>query len=317
MPIIPQHCGWDKLKYFHYSSILLNNDIDMKHSLPPLDGFKVFEAAARYLSFSKAADELCITKGAVSYQIKQLEQSLEYPLFRRTTRQVYLTESGQMLYQEVSRLLNDLQQSLARIRPSDRVDISIAATTYVAARWLSPRVARFLEQHPETSIRFFHEVNGSSFALDQVDIAMLWSTCDDNPPPEALLTIPMPLFPVASRSLANALQRGDRQLDKVPLLSEKRSQDHWLEWFERDVLPNPRQVIEDANVRVQAAIDGQGLILADAMMQAELDAGALVAPFQAKLHGYGYHILSAKNRRVSAQVEEMRLWLCGNTGTDQ
>ncbi len=284
----------------------------MKHSLPPLDGLKVFEAAARHLSFSKAAEELCITKGAVSYQVKRLEQQIDCQLFKRSVRQVYLTDAGQRLFHTTREVFDLLQSSLERLKPTSSYDVSIAATTYVAARWLSPRVAKFLEKHPETSIQFEHGINQDSFVLEKVDIAMHWGICDGRSGVDRLLEIPMPLFPVCNPQLAIDLKKNPDRLHQTTLLSENRDQDLWLEWFERDHLDNPRQVIEDANVRVQAAIDGQGLILADAMMKSELDAGLLRAPFNKQLSGYGYVLLRAAKGRYNKEALAMADWLMSN-----
>ena len=282
----------------------------MKHSLPPLDSFKVFESSARFLSFSKASGELCITKGAVSYQIKKLEQALDCQLFRRTTRQIYLTEAGQVLYQDVSRLLSELNDTLQRIKPDQVVDVSIAATTYFAARWLSPRVAKFLEQHPDTSIRFEHDINAAQFMLEEVDLAIVWGLCGAASDKSCLVELPMPLYPVGNPEIVRRLTENPALWQQLTLLSESREQDIWLEWFDRDVLHNPRQVIADANVRVQAAIDGQGLIMADAMMQSEEKAGLLVAPHNHQLDGYGYRFLRSIRRRPNSEALAMIDWLC-------
>ena len=125
----------------------------MKHKLPSLEALKVFESAARHLSFSLAAQELCLTKGAVSYQIRKLEESIDCALFRRATRQVYLTKTGQQLLQTTQHLFSELTHTLEQIRPEDSShDVVIGATTYVALRWLSPRISGFNERHPGVSI---------------------------------------------------------------------------------------------------------------------------------------------------------------------
>ena len=105
----------------------------MKHHLPPLDSLKAFEAAARHLSFSLAAEELCISKGAVSYQIQKLEAHIQSRLFNRLIRQVYLTDAGQSLFKTVQNQFIELDRTLGQIN-SDRnsQDITIAVTTYVA-----------------------------------------------------------------------------------------------------------------------------------------------------------------------------------------
>lgn len=283
----------------------------MKHSLPPLDSLKVFEAAARHLSFSKAADELCITKGAVSYQIRRLEQHLDFLLFRRSVRQVYLTDAGQKLLQTTREVFDALQWSLARIKPNNPYDVRIAATTYVAARWLSPRVAKFLEKHPDISIRFEHGVNNEDFTLENTDIVMRWVKCTGQHNSGQSLELPMSLFPVCNPKLAKTLKHDPDCLSRLTLLSENREQDLWLEWFDCSELDNPRQTIEDANVRVQAAIDGQGLILADHLMQFEIDSGLLVAPFEHQLSGYGYHLFRTTAHSDNLAVDAMAEWLIG------
>ncbi len=123
----------------------------MKHDLPALDGLKVFESAARQLSFSQAARELCITKGAVSYQIRRLEERLDCALFQRDVRQVYLTHAGQQLLQTTQRIFAELTATLPQIKPGDKAhDVMIGVTTYVALRWLSPRISGFNQSNPHT-----------------------------------------------------------------------------------------------------------------------------------------------------------------------
>ncbi len=278
----------------------------MKHHLPSLDALKVFESAARQLSFSLAAEELCITKGAVSYQIRKLEESLDCALFRRSIRQVFLTNAGQQLFLTTQRLFDDLSRTLGQIKPVDSGhDVHVGATTYVAVRWLSSRIARYSEQNPDVSIVLQHSVNSEDYKLQDVDITIRWAACKGKTDRSRLLEMPMSLYPVCSPDLLKRHKikcqpgSGERQqmnqapFNTVPLLCEDRAMDLWQAWFgnETPALSNPRRVIADANVRTQAAIDGQGMTLADALMQPELDRGELVAPFQHRLQGYGYHLL--------------------------
>ena len=284
----------------------------MKHPLPPLDALKVFESAARHLSFTAAAAELCLTKGAVSYQVRRLEQQLGCALFRRAIRQVYLTEAGQTLHRTTRNVFEELGDTLKRIAGADRQEVVIATTTYVAARWLSARVARFLERHPSVEIRFHHDETESSAHPGEVDLSITWGACRGAGDPKCLREMPMPLFPVCSPDMAAAIQGGSLAVDSIRLLSENRQQDLWLEWFNQSALSNPRQVIQDANVRVQAAIDGQGLILADDMMQSELESGRLVTPFSHHLAGYGYRIHCPQPSPRNDRVESFINWLLQN-----
>ena len=303
----------------------------MKHRLPALDGLKVFESAARHLSFSSAASELCISKGAVSYQISKLEQQLACTLFKRSVRQVYLTEAGQLLLQTTRHCFGELDRTLVQLRDdNDQAAVTVATTTYVAARWLSSRIARFNERYPEVAVLLQHPVNPASFSLADFDIAVRWQRCDEIAHRDQLAQLTMPLYPVVSPQLlrrhgldpAASLDPADwaaAVLLQLPLLDEDRQQDLWCEWFtsagvDFSQITNPRRTISDANVRVQAAVDGQGLILADAMMQTEIDNGLLVAPFAAQLHGYGYALLAAPSRPTRPNAEALRQWLADEFG---
>lgn len=296
----------------------------MKHKLPPLDALKVFESAARHLSFSLAAQELCLTKGAVSYQIRKLEQSLDCALFRRSVRQVYLTKAGQRLLQTTQRLFSELEHTFEQIKPEDSShDVVIGATTYVALRWLSTRISGFNERHPDVSILLQHSVNSDDFRIQDVDFAIRWDRMAGSDKRGLLLELPMSLFPVCSPQLLarHGISVTNKQLEiadlckngleSTPLLCEDRSLDLWQLWYGKQSrsLENPRRVIADANVRTQAAIDGQGWTMADALMQRELDSGALVVPFAHTLDGYGYAIQTYPGRFVSQSAQALGKWL--------
>jgi DNA-binding transcriptional LysR family regulator len=295
----------------------------MKHDLPALDGLKVFEAAARHLSFSQAARELCISKGAVSYQVRRLEESLDCALFQRDVRQVYLTHAGQQLLQTTQRSFAELAATIRQIKPGDHAhDVMIGVTTYVALRWLSPRISGFSQANPDTSILLQHSVNSEDFRIQDVDFAIRWDAMQCDGSQQRPLEMPMPLFPVCSPRLLESLdlpggaldaeQIASPPLDTIPLLCEEdRSLDLWQAWYGKQPRPlvNPRRIIADANVRTQAAVDGQGWTLADALMQRELDAGDLVAPFAHRLNGYGYAMLGSPARYVSRKALELRNWL--------
>ncbi len=294
----------------------------MKHALPPLDALKVFESAARQLSFSLAARELCITKGAVSYQIRRLEEALDRALFQRTVRQVYLTHAGQQLLQTTQRCFADLDDTFKRIKPGDSDhDVLIGVTTYVALRWLSPRISGFNQNSPNISILLQHSVNADNFRIQDVDFVIRWCRMDGKTSHQRPLELPLPLFPVCSprllesiENVAGGMQQAEMStaaLASTPLLCEERSLDLWQAWYGKQQQPmrNPRRVIDDANVRTQAAVDGQGWTMADALMQRELDAGDLVAPFAHQLDGFGYAIETSPSRYVNRKALELRSWL--------
>ena len=296
----------------------------MKHHLPSLDALKAFESAARHLSFSLAAQELCITKGAVSYQVRKLEDSLDCALFRRAVRQVYLTDAGQQLLQTSQKMFDALTRTFEQIKPGESAhSVIVGATTYVSLRWLSPRISGFSEQHPQISILLQHLVNAEDFSVQDVDFAIRWCQMEGQLSRSRLLELPMPLFPVCSPVMLerhglsatderlSASELGSPALSSIPLLCEDRRFDLWQGWFgeQQQVLSNPRRIIADANVRTQAAIDGQGWTMADALMQRELDSGLLVAPFSHQLQGFGYAIQASPGRYLSQNSLALRNWL--------
>ena len=304
----------------------------MKHHLPSLDSLKAFESAARHLSFSHAAYELCITKGAVSYQIRKLEEQLQCELFKRSVRQVYLTSEGQTLFNSTKKLFREFTITCERLKEiKQQSNVTIASTTYVAARWLSSRISLFTDKYPNINIVLQHSVNTDEFKIDDADLSILWGPCTGTLNDLCFAEIPMSIYPVISPHILKS-QRIEASTSfnpietfleepfcKIPLLCEDRQLDTWQEWFDRNTLhtlpqnkhinlTNPRRVISDANVRVQAAIDGQGLILADNLMCNEMNNGLLLKPFKEELEGYGYGLYSASSRRYADNALILKEW---------
>jgi DNA-binding transcriptional LysR family regulator len=238
-------------------------------------------------------------------------------------RQVYLTDAGQKLFHTTRRLFDELEQTIDQLTPIDGDhDVAIAASTYVALRWLSSRIARFNERYPVISIVLQHSVHAYDFKLQDVDIAIRWGVLTDTPIGSLLFEMPMPLYPVCSPGLLqrygldNAKGLANDSFNTTPFcdmlfLCEDRNFDLWQPWFgvEKQPLAQPRRIIADANVRTQAAIDGQGWTMADALMASELSSGTLVAPFEHQLEGYGYALLASSGRYVSQKAIKLREWL--------
>ncbi|HCH23231.1 MAG TPA: LysR family transcriptional regulator [Oceanospirillaceae bacterium] len=284
----------------------------MKHSLPPLDSLKAFEASARLLSFTRAADELCVSKGAISYQIKKLEQHLGQALFKRTTRQVLLTDAGQLLFQQTQLWFEDMAKHLDSLAVNHQQHLVIAVTTYTAVRWLSPRLSAFSQAHSDLQIQLQHTINQANFDSHGVDLSIHWQHQQG----DCQHFVRSPLFPVASPQLIARLpaprlkagQLGSEPWQQVNLLAEPREEDLWQAWNQGLLADNPRQIIEDANVRVQAAIDGQGLILADDLMRTEIDAEALLPVSQDVLTEAGYGLKS-----YTQSGQQLLSWLMDST----
>src|SRR5450755_3358000 len=123
------------------------------HELPSLDLLKGFEAAARHMSFTKAAAELFVTQSAISRQVKALEDQLGVPLFRRRHRELLLTEAGQTLLKTTTDVLRQLRETTARLRTGRGGMLTVAATISFASLWLVPRLNAFRKLHPEIDVR--------------------------------------------------------------------------------------------------------------------------------------------------------------------
>lgn len=290
--------------------------------LPSLRALQIFESAARHLSFTKASVELCVTQGAVSSQVRKLEQELGVRLFTRSTRQVILTERGALLARACRRGFEGIRTEIEFITErSVSNTITIAVSTYVTTRWLSRHLVDFLEESPESTIRFQHTVNATDFEMDGVDLAIrlgkgVWSGFRSER-----------LFAMDRRLMCSPhLLKGDKgmrtlgDLSAYTLLRDMPSIDMWDEWLDFAGL-DPRRfsksiAFSDPVVRVQAAVDGRGLVLADDFCREELALGRLVEPFDIRLPGYGYYLLRPEEREDRKIVRKFRDWIMDRAAQD-
>ncbi len=287
----------------------------MFDQLPSLKALRAFEAAARHASFTNAANELSLTQGAISYQVRQLESELGISLFKRSPRQVRLTAEGQSLYRTTHRLFRELEDEIHSIAPAqDQSILTISVSTFFVTRWLSKRLGNFLNSHPEITLRLQHSVNDPGFIVENVDLAIRWG--DGNwPESESELMIPSPMFAACSPKLIEGDNPQTRleSLRKKTFLHDQASNDSWREWLQKagmaDLGSGPGPEIIDPNVRVQSAIDGHGLVLANILIGDDIVAGRLVNPFDIQLEGYGFHLryTHAVHRRPAFQL--FRQWL--------
>ncbi len=253
--------------------------------MPPLKALLYFEAGARHLSFTKAANELSVTQTAVSHQVKHLEQWFGKSLFRRETRRLVLTEAGVGLYPVVAEALDKIAATAARIRAApDRRTLTVSVTPTFGSRWLARRLGRFWQPHPDIDLRLHHSVQLVDFHRDDVDVAIRWG--DGNWPDTSsewlMAAVAMPLCCPELLSDPNALRRPS-DLSRHTLLHEKDYQE-WTEWLigagAADVDGRRGPVIDDPNSIVRAAVAGHGVMMGSpTMLRAELEAGRLITPF--------------------------------------
>lgn len=286
----------------------------MLRKISSLNNLRTFEVAARRTSFTKAAEELNITQGAVSYQIRQLELQIGTKLFHRETRKVSLTDAGERLYAVTRRALMDIDMEIRALTPDQKAaQLTIAVSTYFAIKWLSPRLGGFLGAFPESSLQLLHTVNDVDFDIGMCDFAIRWGRA-----PWTGLTsyelLPMRMIPMCAPALVGTGGLGSpADLRNVVLLRDRENVDLWPAWLERaGVAPDSAgkgRTIIDPVVRIQAAMDGQGVVLGDDLAGDEIASGRLVVPFAAALDGYGYHLLWSKHAELRGVAADFRKWI--------
>jgi LysR family glycine cleavage system transcriptional activator len=255
--------------------------------LPPLRSFRVLEAAVRHQNYTRAADELHLTHSAVSHQIHALESSLGVRLFERAGRQMRATESGRQLAQDVRATLDSLATAVERVRGGDNGNsITVSVLPSFAAAWLVARLGSFLELHPNIELRLESTTALADFRNDGVDVAIRYGSGNY----EGFETIKLfddELFPSMSPKLARSARvRVPADLARVPLL---RIRTHaWAPWFAAAGVdmtePRKGSVFNDSELALQAAMQGQGVVLArGSLAAAKLRAGLLVAPFKQRI----------------------------------
>ncbi|MEM9602843.1 MAG: LysR substrate-binding domain-containing protein [Pseudomonadota bacterium] len=282
------------------------------------DSLRVFVDVARYPSFSEAAEALHMTKGAISYQIKLLEAQLGMALFVRGARGSTLTRAGKNLLALSESRYRDLESDLLALRGLSSETLTIGVSTYFAARWLSPRLTAFMQLHPGIVLRLQPMVRLFDLEQQGVDVAIRWGhgRWDDA---DILPFMPLPTYPMGNRAAFEAVQQGGarRALQRLTLLRDHDDSNAWTDWWSHAGWPARRRrdtlIILDPNVRVQAVIDGQGVALMDALVQSEIDAGALWVLSDTGLTDYGYWLARPRRTRHNVAADHFIAWMQAQT----
>ncbi len=260
--------------------------------LPPLNALRAFEAAARNLSFRKAAEELNVTPAALSHQIRGLEDYLQTRLFHRLTRRVELTEAGLLIQPDISEGFDSLTRAIERLvnRPDDNVIVVTAGPAFTG-KWLAPRLFRFAAAHPHIDLRIAANLALTDFRGDGIDAAIRFGS-GDYPGLYSEKLFDDMMLPMCSPSLLEGPDaiRVPADLRHVTLIHDDSlvhvlpSGPNWRTWLEmagiKDVDPGRGLRFNLADHAIDAAIEGAGVVLARRVLaQRDLDAGRLVAPF--------------------------------------
>jgi LysR family transcriptional regulator, glycine cleavage system transcriptional activator len=284
----------------------------MRRHLPPLNALPSFEAAARHLSFSRAADELNVTHGAVSRAVRNLEDQLGVQLMIRATRSVRLTPIGASFAAEIRNVLDQLA-SAATGQTSGMVNVSTIDS--FAARWLMPRLSRFRRAHGDIDVRVATSEWLADFVSDGIDIAV---RCGGGRYPglSAELLMKEDHFPVCSPKLLKGRYplRTPADLARHTLLHDVFTVD-WAMWLHSagidNVDPHRGPTFLSSDHAIQAAVRSEGVVLGrSALVAADLAAGRLVRPFELSLPaGFAYYAVYPQRALQRPSVKAFRDWL--------
>ncbi|HMA73467.1 MAG TPA: transcriptional regulator GcvA [Xanthobacteraceae bacterium] len=294
-----------------------------RYKLPQLGFIQGFEAAARNLSFTKAAEELLITQSAVSRQIKALEDHLGVALFERRQRALALTESGHALYRVATDVLERLQAAADELRASSRTrQLSLTTTTGFASLWLIPRLQRFTRRCPEVDVRISATTAVINLERSLVDLAIRYCRPEDVPE-RATRLFGEEVIAVCSRSLLRERSRPLKRphdlrhhvLLHFDYAGALPSFLDWGTWLTSlgigDLKPAGALHFSQYEQMIQAAISGQGVALGRQPLVNDLiQSGALVTPFgRAVVGSRAYFIIESEHGGAKPHVRQFAAWL--------
>ena len=288
----------------------------MGRRLPPLNSLKSFEAAGRLLSFTEAARELNVTQAAVSHQIKVIENFLGVALFDRYPRRLALSEQGKALLPEIIEAFDRVSLAVAAINREQYSNVlSVRLAPSFAAKWLSPRLKYFWLQYPEIDLRLYHAHDAVDFEREEIDIAVTYGK-GDWPGVTVDKLLSLDFYPVCSPAfLHNDKPLNDINNLRYYALLHDANYECWHDWLELagidDIEANRGTVIDDTNVLIQAAIDGQGIALGSTTFVEDLlESGRLVKPFDITLvNEFAYYVVYPEARLKNPAVRAFKEWL--------
>ncbi len=295
--------------------------MEQRRRLPPLNALRAFEAAARHLNFSRAADELSVTPGAVSQQIQNLEDYVGVALFKRTPKGLLLTDPAQIALPALREAFDRLAEAASMLTAAvDGRRLTVTVPPSFASKWLLPRLGDFESQHPEVDVWVSADNEINDFASGEVDLAIRYGS-GRYPGLETTRLLQETVLPVASpalldtqplaepRDLANHILLHDGSPDADPSCPD------WTMWLAArgvkgvDGARGPR--FNQSSLVIEAAVGGRGVALAKrTLAQADLDAGRLIAPLQiATAVDFAYYLVHPKTKGRMPQVKAFIAWI--------
>lgn len=279
----------------------------------PLKALRAFEVSARHLSFTRAAEELCVTQAAVSHQVKLLESQLKVPLFTRLPRGLMLTQEGEGLLPVLRDAFDQITHTLEQLGESNyREVLNVGVVGTFAVGWLLPRLADFQEKHPFIDLRLSTHNNRTDMAAEGLDFAIrfgtgAWHGIAAHP------LLPASLSVMCTPMIAARLKMPADVLNETLLRSYRA--DEWAEWLLAAGgpvnFPLPKSIVFDSSIAmVEAAQQGVGVALAPPLMfSRQLNSGVLVQPFTTAISLGGYWLTRLQSREETHAMASFREWL--------
>jgi len=285
--------------------------------LPPLNGLRAFEAAARHLNFRLAAEELGVTQSAVAQQVRALEANLGFSLFERLSRSLALTDQGRRYASQLNRAFALMMEATAGLRSQPQtLGLTISVTPSFASKWLIPRLPEFTDAHPNIALRILASESLANFQSDGVDIAVRQARPPFGPGLVADLLFRQEIIAVCSPALVASRSAPLRpaDLDGITLLND--AHDLWPEFIEQAAGSPPsaslRQVrFNQTALAIDAAVAGQGIALASRfLVERDIEAGRLVPVLQMAIAtGTDIYVVAPRKPRQPAPAAMVRAWL--------
>ncbi len=296
----------------------------MARRLPPLNSLKAFEAAARNLSFTKAAEELFVTQAAISHQIKLLEEHLSIKLFMRRNRSLLLTEEGQSYYLDIKDIFANLYEATEKLLTRGaKGSISIALTPSFAIQWLIPRLSEFSKVHPDIDVKIKAVDFEENSLTDDVDVAIYYGMGNwpnvqaDKLHTEFFIPVCSPLLLAGEHPI-----QIPADLKHHTLLHDM-TRNNWNEWIKqanlKDINVNQGPIFSHSSMVLQAAIHGQGVALGhNILAKPEIESGRLITPFnQILMSKKSYYLVCREAQIDSAKINTFRNWLLEEVRQEQ
>lgn len=282
---------------------------------PNFSALRAFEAAARHENFSRAADELHLTHGAISHQVRALEQELGRPLFVRHGRQVKITSDALQFAQALAKAFDEIAAAADAMRAvAGAQRLTVTSIPSFAARWLAPRLGRFIELHPEVEVVLQSSGQMQDLAREGIDVGIRFGR-GNYPGMDVERLMGDVYYPVASpRYRGGALPGTPAQLPEHALL---RSVEPWLPWLRAAGVdmaePTGGVLFDDLSMLIRSAADGDGVgLVRHVMAIQEIEAGKLVRLFDLAVASPDeYYFVAPPGAAARAPVVAFRAWLQG------